>query len=226
MVTDNASELEPRLVIFDLCDTLYNVNTTVGFVDYYRSVEQDQRIGRILHRWLSKTSPWFYFGAITQRLLGWDVARQRIIAALAGESRAKLTKAAGDYARNMLPPHANRPLHDRLSSHLAAGDHVMLLSSSLDLVVEEAATVLGVDYRASKLGFDGDSCTGRLDQDLTGRKASEIRDLIETSSSICVYTDNRSDRDLIAIADQATIVIAQGNPDDRWGGNGCDYIRL
>jgi len=226
MVTGNASEPGQRLVIFDLCDTLYDVNTTVGFVDYYQSVQHDQRIARILRRWLSKTSPWFYLGAIAQRLLGWDVARQRIIAALAGESRAKLTKAAADYARNVLPSRANRPLHDRLRSHLAAGDHVMLLSNSLDLVVAEVASGLGVDYRASRLGFDGDRCTGQLEQDLTGRKAFEVRDLVETSSCICVYTDNRSDRDLIAIADRATIVIAQGNPDDRWGGNGCDYIRL
>jgi len=226
MVTSNGREPKPKLVIFDLCDTLYDVNTTVGFVDYYQSVQHDQRIARILRRWLSKTSLWFYLGAVAQRFLGWDLARQRIVAALASESRATLTKAAADYACNVLPSRANQPLHDQLRTHLAAGDHVMILSSSLDLVVAEVASVLGVDFRASKLGFDGDRCTGQLEQDLTGRKASEVRDLVETSSYICVYTDNRSDRDLIAIANQATIVIAQGDPDDRWGGSGCDYIRL
>lgn len=215
-----------RLVIFDLCDTLYDVNTTVGFVDYYQSAQQAQHIARTLRRWSSKASPWFYLGAIADRFFGADLARRRIIGALAGEPRTKLAAAAADYARNILSERANEPLHDRLTAHIAAGDHVMLLSSSLDVVVGEIAALLGVDYRASKLGFDGDRCTGKLKRDLTGRKSAAIRDLLEGGISLSVYTDNRTDRDLVAIADRAAIVVPRGKPLVRWGGQSCEYIRL
>ena len=216
----------PNLVIFDLCDTLYDVNTTVGFIQQYQSRRRLKGIERTLRRWTSKSSPSFYLGAITHRLFGMDIARRRIIAALAGEPKASLVEAAQDYARNILPSHENRPLHDRLKNHLAAGDRVMLLSNSIDLVVAEIALMLGVEWRASKLGFDGERCTGKLERDFTGRKSSAIRDLIESARKIYVYTDNQSDRDLIAIADFATIVIPHGRTDVAWGGSRCDYVRL
>jgi phosphoserine phosphatase len=226
MVTGNVSRVNPQLVIFDLCDTLYDQNTTIGFIRQYRSLQQDDHISRALRVWLSRFSPFFYVGAMAHRLFGWDLARQRLIAALTGESKAKLIEAATDYARNVLPSRANPLLHDRLESHLTAGDRVILLSSSIDLVVAEVALALGVEYRASRLGFSGDRCTGRLTDDLTGRKTAAIRDLLDTGPTICVYTDNRSDSDLIAIADRATIIIPHGRRDDQWGGSGCEYIRL
>ncbi len=226
MVTDETGTSGRPLVIFDLCDTLYDANTTVDFIDHYQSLHQDQAIGRTLRQWSSKTSLRFYLGALAQRLFGLDLARQRIVGALAGEPKSQLAEAAADYARNPLPARANKLLHDRLNAHLASGDQVVLLSSSLDLVVAEIAAVLGVAYRASKLGFDGDRCTGRLELDLTGRKAAAVRDLIERAASIWVYTDNRSDRDLVAIADRATIVVPRGKADVRWGGHRCEYIRL
>lgn len=216
----------PNLVIFDICDTLYDVNTTVGFIQHYHLRHPLKGIGRTLRRWTSKSSPSFYLGAIAHRLFGMDIARRRIIAALAGEPRASLVEAARDYARNILPSHENRPLHDRLEAHLTADDRVVLLSNSIDLVVAEIASNLGVEWCASKLGFDGDRCTGKLAEDLTGRKASTIRNLIERAGRIFVYTDNQSDRDLIAIADFATIVIPRGRADIPWGGSGCDYVRL
>jgi phosphoserine phosphatase len=216
----------PRLVIFDLCDTLYDTNTTIGFVRHYHSLQGSQKDDHVVRRWLSRRSPWFYIGAIAHRLFGRDVARERIIATLAGKSKAKLTAAARDYARNILPSRANAPLQERLASHREAGDRVMLLSSSLDIVVAEIATLLGVDFRASELGFDAEICTGKLKQDLTGSKAVAVRDLMDSGLELCVYTDNRSDKDLLAIADRASIVIPRGSPDVRWGGDRCEYIRL
>ena len=215
-----------KLVIFDLCDTLYDVNTTVGFIEHFQSRNQAGRIARAVRRWSSKASPFFYVGATAHRLLGRDIARQRMIASLAGETRVNLAEAARDYARHVLPLHANKPLHERLNMHLTAGDRVILLSNSLDLVVDEVAEALGVEGHASKLGFEGDRCTGRLELDLTGRKAAAIQQLIDNYPSIRVYTDNRSDRDLIEVADEATIVIPRGKPDRHWAGSDCEYVRL
>lgn len=215
-----------RLVIFDVCDTLYDANTTVGFIEFYQSIHGHGRIARTLRRWLSRRSPLFYLGAATQRLLGWDVARQRIIAALAGEPRAQLTAAANRYVREVLPASANRELHDRLKVHRAAGDPVLLLSSSLDVVIAEIASLLGTEYRASILDFDGEFCTGRLALDLTGSKASHLPEWQKSGSSIWVYTDNRSDRDLISLAERVTIILPRGKPDDRWAGDGHEYVRL
>lgn len=223
---NNSPGHSQRLAIFDLCDTLYDANTTLGFIDHYQSAGRNPRIARAIDRWSSRASPWFYLGAISHRVFGRDLARRRILAALAGEPRTRLAQAAANYARTVLPSRANVELHGRLNSHVAAGDEVMLVSSSIDLVVSEIAETLGVGYRASALGFEHDRCTGELQQDLAGRKAEAIEDLLERAASISVYTDNPSDGDLVARADQAYIVVPRGKPLVRWGGPNCEYITL
>ena len=221
-MSDSAS----RLVIFDVCDTLYDANTTIGFIRFCQSRHSNASLGKALSRWLDRGSPFFYAGAAAQHLLGWDVARQRIIAALAGEPRSRLTDAASRYVRDILPASANQLIQDRLKAHQAAGDRVMLLSSSIDLVVGLIATNLGTEYRASTLEFDGDLCTGRLSTDLTGKKADLLRGLVDPGVETWVYTDNRSDKDLVASVGRATIVLPRGRRQDRWAGDRCEYISL
>lgn len=215
-----------RLVIFDVCDTLYSVNTTMDFIGFYGRQENSRRIGHILRRWLSRRSPFFYLGAVALRLLDWDIAKERIIAFLAGEERSRLNEAVSQYVRDILPSAKNHELHERLKSHQANGDRIILVSSSLDLVVAQIADQLGLEYRASILEFANDRCTGRLSLDLTGRKAGQLRELAGIGSTIWVYTDNRSDKDLISIADRATIVLPRGQGHDRWAGDEHEYVAL
>jgi HAD superfamily phosphoserine phosphatase-like hydrolase len=215
-----------RLVIFDVCDTLYDANTTVEFITFYQSFHAISPRRQVLSRWLHRHSPFFYAGAAAQRLLGWDVARQRIIAALAGEPLAQLTEAASFYVRDVLPASANQFIHQRLESHQAAGDRIILLSSSLDLIISQIAAALHTEYRASVLEFDGDICTGRLSVDLTGKKADQLRDLGDSITNSWVYTDNRSDKELVSTAGRATIVLPRGGRQDRWAGDQCEYISL
>lgn len=215
----------PRLVVFDVCDTLYDANTTVGFIDYYQRRHGNPRIGRTLRRWRSKVSPFFYVGAVIHRLFGRDIARQRIIASLAGEGRDALAAAAHDYVREALSTRSNSPVRDRLESHRAGGERIFLLSSSLDVVVAEIAATLGVEFRSSELGFKNGVCTGRLQRDLTGGKAAVARTL-EPDAELWVCTDNRSDRDLLDIAARRIIVLPRGRGWDQWGGSDCEYISL
>jgi HAD superfamily phosphoserine phosphatase-like hydrolase len=219
------SATPPPVVVFDVCDTLYDANTTLDFVNYYQRGHDKRRIGRTLSRWRSKSSPFFYLGAVAHRLFGWDIARQQIIASLEGEKRDALAAAVSEYVRDVLAARANHVLHERLESHRAAGDRIILLSSSLDLVIGEIATILDVEYRASELGFENGACTGRLLRDLTGNKAAAL-ELLEPGAELWVYTDNRSDRYLLDIAARRIIVLPLGRGAERWGGSDCEYISL
>lgn len=132
-----------------------------------------------------------------------------------------------DYVRQLLPDRANAALHDRLAAHRAAADRVVLVSSSLEPVVNSIADLLETEYRASTLEFAGDICTGRLLDDLTGNKAAVVQELLaHEPTRLKVYTDNRSDRGLVAMADEATIVIPRGADDKQWAGAQCEYLKL
>jgi phosphoserine phosphatase len=212
--------------IFDVCDTLFSTNTTLGFLRFHAERSSDGRMPAALARWASRSSPAFYLGAAAHRLLGWDLARARLLKALKGQPRSTLEEQAGAYVEQELASRMVQPVHERLNQHLERGDRVLLASSSLDLVIAPVAERLGVEWVASTLQFIGGRCTGRLAPDLTGRKARATAALVGPTESVHVYTDNRSDGDLLRLAKRCTIILPPDAPGTRWAGEGCEYLPL
>jgi phosphoserine phosphatase len=215
-----------ELVVFDVCDTLYSANTTFGFIRHLARTSGDARLAGTLRRWTSRESPIFLLGALAHRLLGADLARRAVIASLAGWTRPSLETAAEAYVSDDLARRMNAPVLDRLDGHRRAGDRILLVSSSLDIVVAQIARSLGVGFEASTLQFRGACCTGRLTRDLTGRKAELVASLRQPGEALHVYTDNRSDAALVASADSRTIIIPSGASKQRWAGADCEYVEL
>ena len=148
---------------------------------------------------------------------------------MAGYDRTQLAAAAHAYAAEMLPRTAIAETQNRLARHRAAGDRVVIVSNSLDVVVEAVAEQFGVEWRASQLGYRDDRCTGRIEDDLTGRKASLVAHLMgdhPVRPVIHAYTDNLSDRDLVEAADRPTIIIPAGRTRARWGDIDAVFIEL
>jgi phosphoserine phosphatase len=220
-------EEAPRpIAVFDVCDTLFSVNTTLGFLSFYARRTNDPLIWAVLERWTSRSSPSFYLGALTYRLARWDLARTRLIATLRGHSRSELNAAADEYVTGELSRRVVEPVHARLLEHRQRGDRVILASSSLDIVISAIALDLGVEWVASTLGFSHGKCTGLLVNDLTGRKPAAISALAPSRASLHVYTDNRSDKALLRMADRCTIILPAGSSGRQWAGEDCDYLAL
>jgi phosphoserine phosphatase len=219
----------PALAIFDLCETLYAENTTLGFVRFLQA-RHGGRAGRLaLALAFSRRSPVFYLFAALYRLGAPDPFRWTLARLLRGRSRGELTAAARAYASERLPGLAIAQTQARLAEHRAAGDRVVLVSNSLDVVAEAAADRLGVDWRASRLGFRGARCTGRIEDDLSGRKAGVVAALIAGQSIrpvVHAYTDNLSDRDLVEMADRPTVIIPAGGSRARWRGVDAVFVEL
>jgi HAD superfamily phosphoserine phosphatase-like hydrolase len=224
-VTSAAAGDRKWTAVFDVCDTLFSANTTMDFLRFHGQRSGDAKLSRALKRWTARPSPAFYAGALAFRLLHRDIGRTRVIAALRGSPRGELERAARDYVQDCLAARSVQPVHDRLRQHLARGDRVILASSSLDLVIAPVAKSLGVEtWIASELGFRDGRCTGRLVHDLTGRKSQAIAGMLDASEAIHVYTDNRSDRDLLKLADRRTVILPGGSRRGRWAGEDCEYV--
>src|SRR5690606_22839990 len=129
-----------------------------------------------------------------------DIPRWAVIACLGGLDREALRKAARGYVVGPLAERRILQTQARLQQHRQAGDRVVLMSNSLDAVVEAIAESFGVEWRASLLAFRGKRCMGRLEMDLTGRKLGKARELSADEAympELVVYTDNLSDRPLV-----------------------------
>jgi len=207
-----------RLVFFDVCNTLYDANTTVGFVRQVAG--QGLRLPR-------RSSPLYWAQAALYRLGIADLPRRRVLAALEGCERSALKAAARDYVAGPLAARAIPATQTRLAEHRAAGDRVVLISNSLDVVVAAIAGHLGTEWRASRLGFAQDRFTGRLEVDLTGRKLDLARALaaeMDPAPECFVYTDNLSDRPLVDWADRAVVILPPRTCRAAWTGVRADFL--
>lgn len=217
----------PKLVVFDVCNTLYDANTTFDFV---RHTLSDRWWFRALDlALLHRASPLYWAQAALYRLGGVDIPRWVMIACLSGFDRNDLRQAAHRYVSGPLATRQIAQTHVRLRQHAQTGDRIVLISNSLDAVVGAIAESLRVEWRASRLAYRGERCVGRLEADLTGRKLGIARELgaeYDPAPELVVYTDNLSDRPLVEAADAATVVIPPRGDRAGWQGVRAEYLVL
>jgi phosphoserine phosphatase len=126
-----------------------------------------------------------------------------------------------------LPTRVNARLHEMLNRHLNSGDQAILISNSLDVVVEPIAQSLGISGFASPVAFENDVCLGRLNRDIKGRKHEILSHFLEgRRPCVIVYTDNLTDRQLLEMADERHVVIPQRRSKRRWGNIDAKFIEL
>lgn len=215
------------LVVFDVCDTLYAENTTIGFLKWHYKTRPLRQL--ILSLLISRVSPIRWGVALVERAVLPELGRMLILQILRGETRDKLEDTADHYVAEALTLNRNEEIHRRLENHLRKGHEVVLVSNSLDVVVAAIAKSFSLQYEASKLAFNGDICLGRTTFNLAGRKHLIVKNLLASSGAsrpLYVYTDNRSDLRLLAIADKPYVVIPQKQIDKKWPSNMFERIYL
>lgn len=215
-----------RLVVFDVCDTLYAANTTVEFLRFLAGRDHP-RLSALIDRWSNRNHPLFWIGALAHRLAGLDLARHRMLAGLRGIDRRTLAAEAEAFVSGPLGQIKNETVHSRLEAHRAQGDRILLVSNGLDPVIGAIAHSLDVEWLSSRLAFEGDCCLGHLSLDLTGCKAAALsKTTDDVVLPITVYTDNRTDRDLIDRAEHAVIIVPAGKRPTQWAGKEHEYLAL
>jgi len=212
-------------VVFDVCNTLYRENTTFEFIRFYNKKRFRWRfVQAAVSR---RISPLYWIFAVIFKAVGFDVPRRVVIASLANEKEAALRSSARQYVQRRLPMQTITMVHARFRHHRARGDRIVLISNSMNIVIEAIAETLDVEWRGSTLGFDKGRCSGKLEADLTGRKLQVVQTLLaeyETPPHLIVYTDNLSDRTLVEAADEAIVIIPPNGDHTAWHGIRADFL--
>ena len=205
---------DEKVLAVDVCGTLYDANTTAGLVIFHHA--------RCANRWrssvleaVSAPQSALRFGLVAfAKLTGWDLHRAIILASLRGERLTALEASATRYVEDHLSGLAIQPPHERMQAMRKAGWTPVLVSNAISPVVAAIAQSLDVPFIASRRAHDKGRLTGRLQDDLTGRKRAALERFLKVRldrEHFAVITDNKSDGDLVAIAKPA-LLVATGHP--------------
>lgn len=183
------------IIVFDVCGTLYNSNTTFDFIEHFLASKSRKTIltNKILRKIL----------AVFSYIYGEDLARKLIIRKLSGVSKFDLEKSAKSFVKTVLAHKKIDLVHKILIEQNNQVNEIVLCSASLDVIVNEIANELNVKkHYASELEVSSKdkTYTGRLKSDLQGKKSLLFKEID------WVLTDNKDDLDIISISKKSTIV--------------------
>lgn len=222
------SSTTARVYVVDVCGTLVRDDTTLGLLHYHFS-RYRQRRGRLLAIRLltGSRSPFRSAVALLEKVTGRHLLKHLLVAMLAGDRLADLDASGRGYARRLLEERRVSAVWGRLDLP-QSGDRVVLASASLEPIVKALADALGARYVSSTLQTHNGILTGRYEEDLTGKKEQAIAKKYGESllgESFDAFSDNVTDRDLLAKACCAYVVLHRESHRERWKGLPAEYLR-
>jgi phosphoserine phosphatase len=202
-----------RLLICDVCDTLFHSNTTFDFLRFVIARKRlDKRV--LFHTINSKRSPLFWALEIVSIISKKDISKQVSLLFLRGMPAEEAQQLANLFYDDFL---ASRKVHSvfNLLEKERDTSEIMLASSSIDIIVKIIAERNKLSYIASPLEIKNGILTGRLLSDLKSGKHLAITPFLR-SQKLVVVTDNRSDWDLVKLAAERFIIVKDHNEKLFW----------
>jgi len=216
----------PNITIFDVCHTLFKVNTTAGFISHLQSQHGSRKQRLLVQLIRNRLSPIRYAALLYSKLTKHDAPRDILISTLAGYSETELSVAAEAYTADLFANQKIPQTHALLAEAQQSGAQVVLVSNSLDIVIQAIAKCFDCESVASELAFKNGACQGRLARSLTGKKHIAIEALLKTpDANITVCTDNRSDVELLQRASRR-IVVHSGAPAEELKRVATEFINV
>lgn len=203
--------MDNKILVIDICGTLYKSNTTFDFIAFiFRNKFRNKLICFLRKkRIISKLNYAIFL------LFGLDILRIELIKVLKGYTKNDLNSMVRMFYDGYLSDHKNIDCFKVIDHYRDKGYRLILVSATLDIIAKEISRREKIsDYVASELLFHNDICTGKLRQDLLGKKIEKTLELTN-GSSFDVITDNYSDGDIISAANHVYLV-QYSNKRNKW----------
>lgn len=201
------------LVVCDVCDTLFNSNTTFDFIRFVLKKESKFRFA-ILQCVSNKYSPLFYLIIAMGKLRGVDFVRSFAISMLKYKKESQLLDLSNQFFDQFLVGRKNKKVFDILDKQDA---RIFLLSSSISPVVSVIASRYGFEFVCSELDLIDSVATGKLKTDLTGKKHLVIEEITSNQNvNLVAITDNKSDFEMVKMANLRYVLIKKESEKSFW----------
>jgi phosphoserine phosphatase len=202
--------------IFDICNTLFDSNTTYDFISFFLDKQGREDLKSKYHSIVSKTSLRFWYLLLLSKITGKDLHKQEVIGLLKGVHYDLLYQEALVFFDLVL---ARRKIGSVFSLLAAAkengSENVWLISSTIDPVAVAIGRRLEVNVACSTLDYKEGICSGEVSKELSGRK-HELLNELKLTGDFTVVTDNFTDYTLASLAVKKYIVIYKSRYRQKW----------
>lgn len=198
----NYLENKNSINIFDICGTLYKVNTTFEYIKFFHKKNKNFLIYIYVSVVTSK------LGKLLAHIFNFSI-RKSVIKTLSGFDIKVLNLMAEKFYDELLEKKKNQSIFRFFENT----DNKMLLSASIDPVVNVIAKRLNCVAASTLLKYNqNDICLGKILEDVKGNKLSKI----EGEKIIKVFTDNFDDIDIINKSEKAFLIYPNQKRKKRW----------
>ena len=190
-----------NLALFDFDGTLYPRDSFTGFIFFVLSKRHIVKKGL-------KILPWIQ--AYYLRLYPAHAMRPRLFETMFKAIPIDFVeKLAQEYAQKLIK-HLDPDLLQQLQLHQQRGDHVVLVSASIDLYLDSICKLLNIDLICTQTEIKDGVLTGRYRSEDCSCEQKKLRILqkynLANYQSIYAYGNSEEDLEMLSLADHAYMV--------------------
>jgi HAD superfamily phosphoserine phosphatase-like hydrolase len=189
-----------KIAVFDVCDTLYNVNTTFSFLDNYFAKNKKYLFFRKISKlFVVKVANYFIY-----KTFKIDLIRLYGTRFLKNKTYQEIEEFSHIFVYSILKPKIKKQILKMLKKFKNDGYTIVLMSGSYNFIVKEVAKYVEADrYFASKLKESNGYCLGKYEKDILLDKYDVLVENFQNIEDLVVVSDNRSDLTLMKMANKA-----------------------
>jgi phosphatidylglycerophosphatase C len=185
-----------HLALFDFDGTISNRDTTSDFIVY--ACGKRRALKGLMH-----LIPVFLAYSL-KRISHHEAKQASINHYFRDWEKESFIKAARGYARHVVPTIIRPEAMNRIQWHLDLGHTVAVVTGSLEILLNQWCTDLGIDLIATGVDLNGPSIGLSTRNCFKEEKARRIREKYDLRSFACIYAygDSPGDRDMMVLADK------------------------
>jgi len=192
-----------KIALFDVCDTLYSVNTTFSFLDNYFTEHKK-------YLWFRKFTKLFVVKVANYLIYKYtkkDLIRLYATTFLKEKALQEIESYGHKFVNGFLSTKLKEPILNMLTHYKEEGYTIVLMSGSYEFIIKEVAEYVQADYfYASKLKEHDGFYFGRYDEDILLSKRELLAQNFPIIEELIVVSDNKTDLPLLQIANSAYAV--------------------
>ena len=197
-----------KILVVDLCDTLYKSNTTQDFFEYVFMNDYNYKL-------IKRKKSSFRFKVINKlsnKFFKYDMSRVILTKILNGKSCEEIGMLVKKFIENDLNNKVIKQTHKLIGTYKKEGFKIIIVSASYGFIVKEIVRKLNIDgWISSEAEFIDNKFTGKVKSDILHTKFLRFSEKFKDYDELVMITDNETDYEFVRKTKKAYIVINDKN---------------